>query len=64
MNNFVGMLITVRTGQTISSLGKVSNEILPGKHHFTVLLFWAELQMELLAPHVIYYYTGREAVPD
>ena len=49
------------TGQSISSLGKVPIEILPGKHHITwvlaVLLFSAEFQMEPLAPNAISYDT-------
>ena len=49
------------TGRSISSLGKVPIEILPGKRHITwvlaVLLFSAEFQLEPLAPYVIYYYT-------
>ena len=48
------------TGQSISSLGKVPIEILPGKRHITwvltVLPFSAEFQTEPLAPNVIYYY--------
>ena len=44
------------TGQSISSLGKVPIEILPGKRHITwvltVLLFTAEFQMEPLALNV------------
>ena len=46
------------TGQSISVLGKVPIEILPGKHHITwvlaVLLFSAEFQMKPLAPNAIY----------
>ena len=52
------------TGQSISSLGKVPIESLPGKRHITwvlaVLLFSAEIQMEPLAPNNIYYYTRQE----
>ena len=50
---------TVSTVQSISSLGKVPIEILPGKRRITwvlvVLHFAAEFQMEPLAPSVIYY---------
>ena len=56
-------LYTVCTGQRISSLGKVPIEILPGKPHNTwvlaVLLFTTEIQMEPLAPNIIYYYTSQ-----
>ena len=49
------------TGQSISLLGKVPIEILPGKRHITwvlaVLLFMAEFQMEPLAPNAISYDT-------
>ena len=48
-------------GQSISTLGKVSIEILPGKSHITwvlaVLLFSAEFQMEPFAPNAILYDT-------
>ena len=43
----------ISTGLSISSLGKVPIEILPGKRHITwvsaLLLFTAEFQMEPLA---------------
>ena len=49
------------TGQSISLLGKVPIEILPGKRHITwvlaVLLSMAEFQMETLAPNAISYDT-------
>ena len=52
------------TGQSISSLGKISIEILPRKRHITwvsdVLIFSAEFQMEPRAPNIIYYYTSLE----
>ena len=56
------------TGQSISSLGKVPIEILPGKRQITwvldVLLFSAEFQMEPLAPNVIYYCISQDAILD
>ena len=49
------------TGQSISLIGKVPIEILPGKRHImwilAVLLHSAEFQMEPLAPNAIPYDT-------
>ena len=55
------------TGQSISSLGKVPIEILPGKRNIAwvlaVLVFTAEIQMEPLDRNVIHYYTSQEVKP-
>ena len=55
------------TDQSISLIGKVPIEILPGKRHITrvldVLIFSAEFQMEPRAPNIIYYYTSLEVSP-
>ena len=58
------------TVQSISSLRKVSVEILPRKHHITrvlaMLLFLVRFQMEPWPPYVIYYnsiiYTSQEEI--
>ena len=51
------ILYSLYTVQSISSLGKVPIEILPGKHNITwvlaVLPFSAEFQMEPLTPNAI-----------
>ena len=54
-------MLSKGTGQSISLIGRVPIEILPGNRHITwvlaVLLFTAEFQMEPLVPNAISYDT-------